>query len=396
MDQNWSSGFVVSQSEALKTSRMILIYVIIAAVVGISALAIFTVISLRRSLRPIGDIVQYTKEIGSGKLSTKLNVTTDDEFGEIIGSLKSTMGVLSAYIMEISQILSEIASYNLNVGVKQEYVGDFLPIKQALTEIIVSLNGSMEQIDTASEQVSLGASQVATGAQALAQGATEQAATIQELSASILDISSGVSENAGHVHDAASNMEQTMDVMKTSNAYMQQMLSSMSEIKQSSEKIGKIIKIIDDIAFQTNILALNAAVEAARAGSAGKGFAVVADEVRNLASRSSEAAKQTSALIESSINAVMEGSKIAGETAKSLEGSLERSLHISTIIEKIDQASTVQAQAINQITQGLSQVSMVVQTNSATAEESAAASQELSGQAEMVHREVSKYQRLAN
>lgn len=395
INQNWSSAFVVNKSEAMASSQRIVFSVIGIALMSVIILTVVTIYLLNKSLKPVSKIVYFAKELGNGNLSSELDITTDDEFGDIASSLKNTMTILGSYIKEISEILSDISNYNLNLSVERDYVGDFSPIKTALLEIIQSLNATMESIDIASGQVSLGASQVSTGAQALAQGATEQAATIEELSASIAGVSDGVQDNANNVHEAAEYMEQTMSVMGTSNTYMQQMLNSMDEIKQASEKIGRIIKIIDDIAFQTNILALNAAVEAARAGTAGKGFAVVADEVRNLASKSSDAAKQTSALIEGSINAVLEGARIAEETAKSLESTMEKSMHVSDIIEKIDHASSAQAEAITQITQGLAQVSMVVQTNSATAEESAAASEELSGQAEMMHREVAKFERLA-
>jgi len=391
INQNWSSAFVVNRSEALSSSNRIVYLVILISVASLALLATISAYMLRKALKPVGSIVNFAKELGNGNLSSNLDINTDDELGDIAGNLKNTAVILGTYINEISSVLGEISNSNLDIGVEHEYVGDFQPIKNALSEIIRSLNTTMKRIETASEQVSLGASQVSNGAQALSQGATEQAAAVEELSASILEVSSGVQDNASNVHEATEYMEQAVSVMQSSNTYMEQMLVSMNEINQSSLQISKIMKIIDDIAFQTNILALNAAVEAARAGTAGKGFAVVADEVRNLASKSAEAAKQTSALIEGSIRSVSEGSKIAEETAKSLKTAAEKSLYVSGIIEKIDQASSEQAQAISQITEGLSQVSMVVQTNSATAEESAAASEQLSDQAEKMHQEVAKF-----
>ena len=390
-NQNWSSAFFVSKSEALGASQKVVIYVVVIAAASLVLLALLSVLLLRKSLKPIDNIVAFAKELGEGRLSSELDVNTDDELGDIASSLKSTALVLRSYILEISECLNEISNCNLNISVERDYVGDFSPIKEALVKIIESLNSTIDRINTASEQVSLGANHISSGAQALAQGATEQAATVEELSASILGISEGVRENATSVHDAKEYMDQSITVVEESNKYMLRMLKSMNEIKLSSEQIGKIIKIIDDIAFQTNILALNAAVEAARAGAAGKGFAVVADEVRNLASKSADAAKQTSALIESSLQAVFDGSKLAEETAKSLKSSSEKSLQVSGVIEKIDKASSVQAEAISQITQGLEQVSAVVQVNSATSEESAAASEELSGQAEMLHQEVKRF-----
>lgn len=393
ISQNWSSGFAVNKSEAMASSDRILTFVIIIALAGLIALAFYTALILKKALKPVGRIVRFAQELGNGNLSSDINVNTDDELGDIASSLKNTAFVLSTYIREISEILNALSNCNLNVTVEHDYLGDFSPIKTALTQIISSLNITMEQIENASSQVAIGSSQVSNGAQALSQGATEQAAAIEELSASIQEISVGVQDNASNVHEATDNMEQAVLVMEKSNAYMQQMLKSMRDINQSSEQIGKIIKVIDDIAFQTNILALNAAVEAARAGAAGKGFAVVADEVRNLASKSADAAKQTSALIEESIKTVKGGSKIAEETANSLKTATDKSHNVSDIILKIDQASSAQALSISQITQGLAQVSMVVQTNSATAEESAAASEELSSQAEMMNKEAAKFKR---
>ena len=242
----------------------------------------------------------------------------------------------------------------------------------------------------------MGAEQVSSGAQTLSQGATEQASTIEELAATISEISQQINDTAQNAAQASDHMNTVGSEAEESKRRMQKMLGAIGDIKNSADEIGKIIKTIEDIAFQTNILALNAAVEAARAGSAGKGFAVVADEVRNLANKSQEASKSTSVLIENALQAVANGTSIADETAQSLVSVVEGVDGVRETIELISGASNEQAIAISQVTQGIDQVSSVVQTNSATAEESAAASEELSGQAQMLKELVSQFRLAEN
>ncbi|HWP51689.1 MAG TPA: methyl-accepting chemotaxis protein [Clostridia bacterium] len=391
INQNWSSAFVVNRSEALKTTYRVILLIMAIAAASIVALAVLSTWLLKGSLKPVSDIVHFSQELGKGNLSAELYIKEDNELGDIATSLKHTATTLQGYIGEISRVLGEIARCNLNISPSIDFSGDFVPINTAMTAIISAMNQTMLHIQTASDQVSSGASQISSGAQAMSQGATEQAAAIEQLSASINEVSRGIQNNATQVHEAANYVDEAVVGINESNSHMEKMLRSMNAINQSSNQIGKIIKVIEDIAFQTNILALNAAVEAARAGEAGKGFAVVADEVRNLASKSAEAAKQTNALIKGSVNEVTQGSKIAQETAKSLKAVAEKSMLVKTNIVKIDRSSSEQALAIAQITQGVDQVSVVVQTNSATAEQSAAASEELFGQSEMLHQEIIKF-----
>jgi len=332
-----------------------------------------------------------SEQLSQGNLNISVDFKSNDELGTLANSLRNTISNLKMYVMDISDNLDKMASGDMTIEITQDYIGDFLPIKNSLIKISESLNHTLSSINAASEQVNSGAEQVSLGAQSLSQGATEQASSIQELSASIVEVSSNAKDNANNVKLASEYVTQAAEGVALSNDQMQHMLNAMTEINESSSEISKIIKVIDDIAFQTNILALNAAVEAARAGAAGKGFAVVADEVRNLASKSAVAAKQTTTLIDNSVQSVEKGTGIAEKTAKALEEVRVKAQMVNDIIVKIKDATDEQTNQLEQIAMGVDQISAVVQTNSATAEESAAASEELSGQAEMLKREISQF-----
>lgn len=335
--------------------------------------------------KPIVASVKRLELLSEGDLHSEVVKSNNNDKGAVlINSTATIVEVFRELTNDISNTLGEISKGNLNITSKKKYSGDLISLGSSMNEIITNLNSTMKRINESAEQVSAGSYQVSDGAQALSQGATEQASAIQELSATIAEIDEQVNLNANNALNAKKMSEISMKEVENGSTQMNYVTEAMTEISLSSNEIGKIIKTIEDIAFQTNILALNAAVEAARAGSAGKGFAVVADEVRNLASKSAEAAKNTTALIEGSIRSVEKGTKLVDETAKSLIKIVESTKQTSALINEIAEASQIQAQSITEVTQGVEQISAVVQTNSATAEESAAAASELSTQASML------------
>ena len=388
----WSYGVVAPVKEMTSS----LIYTVYG--LSISSL-VFLLIGLFVAYRvasgianPVRDMSDRIQLLSEGDLTSDISVIDrKDEIGTLNQSLINTVNFLREYITEISAVLGKISNGELNVEIEKEYIGDFVSIKDSMEKIAASLTDTMIEIKNSSDQVAIGSDQVSSGAQALSQGATEQASSIEQLSASIIEISDQVRSNAVNANNATSLVESVGKEIDRSNIHMQEMIRAISEISDKSAQIGRIIKTIDDIAFQTNILALNAAVEAARAGAAGKGFAVVADEVRNLAGKSAQAASETTELIESSISAVLNGTRIADETAESLSSVVTGASKITSLMQDISKASNEQANSIGQVTQGIEQISGVVQTNSATAEESAAASEELSAQAQLLNSLVSKF-----
>ncbi len=324
-------------------------------------------------------------DLAQGDLHSDLPaVSTRDETSKLASATERITLTQRAIINDIKRVLGAMADGDLTLEATADFPGDLAQIKEAMAKISSALNHTLLQINIASSQVAGGSDQVAAGAQALSQGATEQAAAIEELSATVELISEQIKDSAQNAREAGQLSERSGEGVYRSNEQMTHMIAAMNEIAGASNEIGKIIKTIDDIAFQTNILALNAAVEAARAGEAGKGFAVVADEVRNLAGKSAEAAKSTTALIERAISAVDKGTQIAGQTAKSLGEVVEQAASASKKVQAIAAVSETQAVQVVQITQGIDQISVVIQTNSATAQQSAAASEELSGQAQML------------
>ena len=320
-----------------------------------------------------------------------VEIDSNDEIGTLSKCFDNTISRLRNYIGEISHMLEAIAGGDLTAQITQEYVGDFAAIRTSLNDILQRLNSTVGQIVSSAEHVSAGAEQMSVASQALSQGSMEQTGAVEELEETMRSVTSSVRQTAESVQRAREQVDGMGVQLAEGNQRMHEMTGAMREISDSSNEIEKIIKTIEDIAFQTNILALNAAVEAARAGSAGKGFAVVADEVRNLATKSDEAAKATKDLIDGSMNAVREGAEAVGNVTTSLERTSELAGSVTTMMETVVEAVESQTTAIMQVTEGIDQISAVVQTNSATSEECAAASEELSSQANIMHQMMAEF-----
>lgn len=355
-------------------------FVVMMIITG--GISIFMIRMIRKTL---AEVTHAAQALAEGKVDIKLEKKSNDEMGQLIEHFQNAIN----NIRYQAQIAQEVADGNMMVEVRPKSEEDVMGI--ALNKMVRQNQYTLGNIKDAAYQVTTSSSQVASASEALAQGSTEQASAIEQITASISDVAERTNKNASQANEAAQLMEQAIENVKKGNAEMQEMVLAMQDINASSESISKIIKVIDDIAFQTNILALNAAVEAARAGEAGKGFAVVAEEVRNLAAKSAAAAAETAELIEDSIRKVEVGTKIANDTADALEEITSVVGKSETIVSNIAEASNYQATAIAQIDQAIDQVSQVVQTNSATSEECAAASVELSNQAGRVREMLSVF-----
>ncbi len=384
----------VSLAEASQKINLTVLLACLAGVILIVLVVIFLTVYLKREVSaPLGRLTALAQTMEKGNLNAQpAGIDSNDEIGLLAGVFENTILRLRGYIDEIDSVLESIASGDLTASVNQDYIGDFASIKTSLEDIVSQLNDTLTQIVDSADQVSSGSEQVSIGAQALSQGSVEQASAVEQLESVIENISHQVGQTAENAQRASQQAEDVGRQIQKSDEKMQEMIQAMEQINVSSSEISKIIKTIEDIAFQTNILALNAAVEAARAGAAGKGFAVVADEVRNLAGKSSEASQSTTALIERSMAAVEQGARIADETAQQLESVVAGAEGIVKTIGVIAGASRTQADSVAQIQDQIGQISSVVQTNAATAQQSAAASEQLSAQAGLLKKLTERFQ----
>ncbi len=380
----WSVAVTAPQSDYL-SDTYVGIAVNLAVILASILLSIVVSLKLANSIgKPMRACAERMRLLVEGDLESPVpSVSSRDETGMLAESTAELVTGLRTIINDIRYLLAEMADQNLDIRSRnaEAYVGSFQNILLSMRHLKVQLSNTMRQIDRSADQVSTASGQVSVSAQNLSQGSVEQASSVDELASRIGEISELAKSTANGALEVRSQTHRAGEDVSVCNRDMQELMSAMENIQHSSDEIGKIIRTIEDIAFQTNILALNAAVEAARAGSAGKGFAVVADEVRNLASKSAEASKNTSALIERSTEAVRTGTQLAQHTADALLGVVDSIQSVVGSIDKIASVSHEQSDAVLQVNEGIGQIAVVVQTNSATAQESAAASEELSAEA---------------
>lgn len=366
--------------------------ILILAFVSILITCILWLTITRSILRPVNEIKKAAQSVAEGKLQANLSFTSRNELGQLAESIRQTTMALNAYVSEIKTGMTALGKGKLNYRTKVKFKGDFVALGDALDEIGELLRNAIQQINGSAEQVAGGAEQVSNAAQALAQGTSQQASSIEELAVSISEITESINGNAEKAVRSSKLADNVGRSLESNDQQMHRLLTAIKEIKNNSQEITGIVKEIEDIAFQTNILALNASVEAARAGEAGRGFSVVAGEVRRLASKTAEASKLTAGLVDKNSEAVNAGMDTVHTTADSLKASVERAQEVNQMMDEISEVSVQQAEAIMQVRKSMDLISDIVQGNSASSEESAAASEELSAQAQMLKELVEQFE----
>ena len=384
----------LQEVDALTHSSSMIQFLMVIALAMVGTLQLISMWVIRRKiLRPVSAVRDQMGEISQGNLSAEFGFRSDtSEIGMLVASIHETKGELRKYISDIDNKLSEMAQGNMNLSIDSSYRGEFLPIQDAMRQILDGLNDALSRIHQTAGKVSDRSERMAVSAQTLSDGAVQQAAAVEELSAGIQDISGQVKRTSKDADNARKSAVETESQLAVCSQKMDALSSAIADISESSDQISGIIKTIEDISFQTNILALNASVEAARVGAAGKGFAVVANEVQQLAAKSAESAKNITDLIVNSVRLVQYGTSLSGETMTALTNVVSSSRQSAELVEHIADSAKQQAESLSQLTEGMENISAVVQTNANTAEESASSAQELHHHAERLQAAVRHFQ----
>ncbi len=380
---------IKSKNEAVLMGVIIGVVMIIVAYIGVR-------VFVRKQIGiPVQIVRDMAREMEQGNLSANQQIDTSNlrknEIGDVAKSISSALKILSSYVNDISTMMKEMSDGNFGYKSVVEYRGDFISIGESARNLSIEMKDVINSINSSADEVYNGTQMISTGSTSLADGSARQSASAEELSTSVAEITDNIQRNAENTDKAQKLSNSSIEMVNSQNAQIKDMLNAMSNIESSADEISKIIKTIEDIAFQTNILALNAAVEAARAGEAGKGFAVVADEVRNLANKSAEAASSTSQLIGNCIEAVNNGSSIAHSTAEAMKQVIEITNETNSLIENIAHQTNKQADSVQQIKLEIDSISEVIQENSSTAEESAASCEQLNAQATTLRDRISVF-----